>query len=256
MQLAAKYVFIEAESFENNGGWVVDQQFMDLMGSPYLMAHGMGVPVADAETTATFSATGEYTVFVRTFNWTSPMYAGEGPGKFRLLIDGKPTGDELGATGSQWMWQNAGKINITDRKVKVGLRDLTGFNGRVDAIYFTKSNTPPPNDPVALGKFRKKQLGIPKKAVYAGEFDLFVIGGGVAGISASISAARLGLQVALIQDRPILGGNNSSEVRVHLGGRISVDPFPNLGEVVKEIRPSRGGNAQPADYYEDENKME
>ncbi len=256
MQLAAKNVFIEAESFENKGGWVVDQQFMDLMGSPYLMAHGMGVPVADAETTATFSATGEYTVFVRTFNWTSPWYAGEGPGKFRLLIDGKPTGNELGVSGSQWMWQNAGKINITDRKVKVGLRDLTGFNGRVDAIYFTKSNTPPPNDPVALGKFRKKQLGIPKKAVNAGEFDLVVIGGGVAGISASISAARLGLQVALIQDRPILGGNNSSEVRVHLGGRISVDPFPNLGEVVKEIGPSRGGNAQPADYYEDEKKME
>ena len=249
-------IFLEAESFQNKGGWVVDQQFMDLMGSPYLMAHGMGVPVADAETTVEFPSTGEYTVFVRTFNWTSPWYDGEGPGKFQLLVNGEKTSPVLGASGSEWLWQDAGKVNISEKKVKVGLRDLTGFNGRVDAVYFTKGNTPPPNDPVALGKFRKKQLGFPKKPANAGEFDLVVIGGGVAGIAASISAARLGLQVALIHDRPILGGNNSSEVRVHLGGRISVEPFPNLGEVVKEIGPSRGGNAQPANYYEDEKKME
>ena len=38
-------LFIEAESFQNKGGWVVDQQFTDLMGSPYLIAHGLGVPV-------------------------------------------------------------------------------------------------------------------------------------------------------------------------------------------------------------------
>ena len=37
-------LFVEAESFSNKGGWKVDQQFMDLMGSPYLLAHGMGVP--------------------------------------------------------------------------------------------------------------------------------------------------------------------------------------------------------------------
>ena len=36
-------VLVEAESFADKGGWAVDQQFMDLMGSPYLIAHGMGV---------------------------------------------------------------------------------------------------------------------------------------------------------------------------------------------------------------------
>ena len=41
-------LLIEAESFSQRGGWVLDQQFMDQMGSPYLMAHGMGIPVADA----------------------------------------------------------------------------------------------------------------------------------------------------------------------------------------------------------------
>ena len=37
-------LLVEAENFDRKGGWVVDQQFMDLMGSPYLLAHGMGRP--------------------------------------------------------------------------------------------------------------------------------------------------------------------------------------------------------------------
>jgi hypothetical protein len=249
-------LFLEAENFESKGGWVVDQQFMDLMGSSYLMAHGMGVPVADAVTTAEFPLTGEYTVFVRTFNWTSPWYDGEGPGKFELVVNGEEMRPVLGASGSEWFWQNAGKVTVENKNTTLALHDLTGFNGRVDAIYFTKGNTPPPNELETLAKFRKKQLEIPEKPENAGEFDLVVIGGGVAGTAASISAARLGLKVALIQDRPVLGGNNSSEVRVHLGGRIKVDPYPALGDVVKEIGPTRGGNAQPAEYYEDEKKME
>ena len=62
-RLSMKYTdFIEAESFSNKGGWKVDQQFMDLMGSPYLLAHGMGVPVDDASTEVTFPEKGEYYV--------------------------------------------------------------------------------------------------------------------------------------------------------------------------------------------------
>ena len=45
---------VEAESFATKGGWVVDPQFVDVMGSPYLLAHGMGEPVADAETSVAF----------------------------------------------------------------------------------------------------------------------------------------------------------------------------------------------------------
>ena len=46
----AQTILIEAESFENLGSWVVDQQFMDQMGSPYLLAHGLGQLVKDATT--------------------------------------------------------------------------------------------------------------------------------------------------------------------------------------------------------------
>ncbi|MBT2289380.1 FAD-dependent oxidoreductase [Paenibacillus albidus] len=48
--------------------------------------------------------------------------------------------------------------------------------------------------------------------------DITVIGGGLAGICAAIAAARLGQQVALVQNRPVLGGNSSSEVRVWVCG--------------------------------------
>lgn len=50
------------------------------------------------------------------------------------------------------------------------------------------------------------------------EADVVVVGGGMAGVCASIAAARNGATVALIQDRSVLGGNASSEVRMHICG--------------------------------------
>lgn len=46
------------------------------------------------------------------------------------------------------------------------------------------------------------------------EFDFVVVGGGVAGVCTAIAAARLGLRTAIVQDRPMFGGNSSSEIRV------------------------------------------
>ena len=48
--------------------------------------------------------------------------------------------------------------------------------------------------------------------------DIMVVGGGLAGICAAIAAARQGRRVALAQNRPVLGGNSSSEVRVWVCG--------------------------------------
>ena len=48
--------------------------------------------------------------------------------------------------------------------------------------------------------------------------DLCVVGGGLAGTCAAIAAARHGLKVILMQDRPMLGGNASSEVRMWVCG--------------------------------------
>ncbi|MCK9410809.1 MAG: FAD-dependent oxidoreductase [Prolixibacteraceae bacterium] len=51
--------------------------------------------------------------------------------------------------------------------------------------------------------------------------DLVVVGGGMAGVCAAITAARAGINVVLVQDRPILGGNASSEVRLWVLGATS-----------------------------------
>lgn len=83
---AAQDILVEAESFANKGGWSVDQQFMEQMGSPYLIAHGMGCPVADADTEVAVEQAGKYDVYVRTYNWTAPWTSKSGPGKFTLTV--------------------------------------------------------------------------------------------------------------------------------------------------------------------------
>lgn len=248
-------VLVEAESFSNKGGWSVDQQFMDLMGSPYLIAHGMGEAVDDAETTVEFGEAGTYHVYVRTYSWVSPWFDGKGPGKFKISVGRKKLSAVLGADGNSWMWQYAGRVSVKSGKVKVALHDLTGFDGRCDAIYFTtEKDVLPPSEVEELEAFRNAR--IPRNAEVKGGYDLVVVGGGIAGMCAAVSAARLGCKVALINDRPLLGGNNSSEIRVHLGGRIEVGPYKALGGLQKEFAPSRQGNAKPAEYYEDQKKMD
>mgnify|MGYP005989112749 CR=1 FL=1 len=54
------------------------------------------------------------------------------------------------------------------------------------------------------------------------DVDVAVIGGGMSGISAAVSAARNGAKVVLVQDRPVLGGNASSEMRVTVNGTQSL----------------------------------
>lgn len=55
------------------------------------------------------------------------------------------------------------------------------------------------------------------------EVDFCVVGGGMAGLIAALAAARHGAKVALVQDRPVLGGNASSEIRMHICGAHGVN---------------------------------
>ena len=257
VQAQKNMLYIEAESFTNKGGWVTDQQFMDQMGSPYLMAHGMGMAVKDASTKVTFPETGKYRLFIRTRNWAARWNIKDTPGKFQLLINGKAIQTVFGTESDGWAWQDGGVIAIKKKSCTLTLKDLTGFNGRCDALLFTSDlSFIPPSELPAITALREKLNPSMAQIKEAGQFDFVVIGGGMAGTCAAISAARLGLKVALVQDRPVLGGNNSSEVRVHLGGRINLEPYPNLGNLVNEIGPSKEGNARPYDNYEDQKKMD
>ncbi len=244
-------IFIEAEAFENLGGWVVDSQSMAQTGSAYIMAHGMGIPVADAETAVEIPKRGKWTVWARTRDWTAVWKKGSSGGTFQVKVNEETLPVILGTDGEEWGWQKAGVINLESGPTRLALHDLTGFNGRCDALYLTMDSgyTPPDNgsELEALRGTRRQDD--------SDEYDLIVTGGGMAGICTAISAASFGAKVLLLQDRGILGGCNSSEIRVPLGGCTHCAPYPELGNVVDAISPVYGRpGALPADYYEDSRK--
>jgi len=254
----AQHVLLEAEQFASLGGWDLDQQAMDQMGSPYLLAHGLGVPVKDAVTKITFPEKGTYRVRVRTRDWVAPWKVPGAPGKFQILVNGQPLKETFGTTGAEWHWHDGGTVDV-EGETTVALHDLTGFEGRCDAIVFSRDQAfVPPNKLPELTAWRRKQLGLHGPPDDGGQFDLVVVGGGVAGTAVAVSAARNGLQVALIQDRPVLGGNSSSEVRVWPEGHTRQKPFPHIGDIVEELCPPKRagtGNAKGGDIYDDERKL-
>ncbi|NQU43390.1 FAD-dependent oxidoreductase [bacterium] len=255
-QSPAQTVLLETEAFTDRGGWALDQQFMDQMGSPFLLAHGLGIPVQDAATTTVLDQAAVWHVWVRTRDWVETWGAPGDPGRFQVLLNGSPLPTTFGAEGAAWHWQSGGSLNLSAGEISVALHDVTGFEGRCDAIVLTRDAglTPPNADPEMLA-FRRGLLGIPAEPQNAGTYDLVIIGGGTAGSCAAVAAARNGVRVALVQDRPILGGNNSSEVRVGLGGEIQFEPYPRIGDILHELDSGLGGNAAPASHYNDDKKM-
>ena len=246
--------FIEAESFKNLGGWAIDQQSMDQMGSPYIMAHGLGVPVADAETEIDVS-TGRYAVWARTRDWTAVWGKGTPAGRFDVRVDGEPLPTVLGTNGAAWAWQKAGEIDLGAGRHTLALHDLTGFNGRCDAIYMTADlGFTPPDDTAAIEEMRR-ELNWHEIAECEEDYDLIVAGGGVAGVCMALAARRTGTKTLLVNDRGVLGGCNSSDIRVCMGGQIHLPPYPRLGDVVREIAPVMGRpTIYPAEYFEDARK--
>lgn len=219
-EAAVKGVLLEAERFDDYGGWLLDSQFEKDMGSAYLLAHGLGAPVEDAVTTAVAPQSGTYTVWVRVKDWVPAWH----PGRFEVLVNGCALPLVLGANGVDWAWQKAGEVDLPEGEFSVALHDLTGFDGRCDAVYFALDGERPPEQGVEVNRaWRKFMSDIPEEPVAEDGFDVVVVGGGVPGAAAALAAARCGCKVALLQDRPVLGGNASSEVG--LGPRGFKTPF-------------------------------
>jgi hypothetical protein len=251
---AAATVLVEAESFAHHGGWSLDTQFIREMGSPYLLAHGLGKPVADATTKVMFSVAGTYRVFVRTKDWVARWDAPGTPGRFQVIVNGTPLPETFGTQGAEWGWQDGGTVTVPAGEVPVALHDLAGFDGRCDCLVFTTEATPPPNDSAVLAAWRRTALGLPEKPEAKGPYDLVVVGGGYSGMGAAISAARMGLKVALIQDRPVLGGNGSSEIRVWAMGLIKRGRYPLIGEIVDEFADKAKKSPGTAEEFGDDKK--
>jgi len=241
-------LFVECENFDHPGGWVIDQQFTEQMGSPYLMAHGLGVPVENAFTAIQVPAGDTYHVWARTRDWVPGHW--DAPGRFRILIDGDTLKETLGEQMGGWGWNYAGKIRLAKGESKLELEDLTGFNGRCDAVYICNRNRTPSNDTRYLKDLRQLLTGTPDIPDSTAQFDLVVVGGGIAGCAASIAAAEQGLRVALVHDRPVLGGNASSEIRVHTLGI-----YGHFERILKMIDTEHYPNGSP-EAFRDEAKRE
>ena len=240
-------LLVECESFSDLGGWVVDSHSLRQMGSAYVMAHGCGKPVRDAVTRIDIPEDGVYAVWARTRNWNAEWTKGAA-GQFQVLVNGQLVGEGgnatvLGVGDGKWKWVLAGRVKMNRGQATLALHDLTGFNGRCDALWLS-------NEP----KARPQRLApIVKDAPQT--YDHIVVGGGVAGICAALSSSRYGVETLLLQDRDVLGGCNSSEVRVSAGGYMKTGPYPALGNVLEEILPVRGDyGVLPAKFYEDDRK--
>ena len=246
----AAEILVEAESFASHGGWTLDTQFIEIMGSPYLLAHGLGRPVADAEANVRIPEAGQWRVFVRTKDWVSPWQVPGAPGKFSVLVNGKALPETFGSNGG-WHWQPGGSVELPVGDAAFALHDLTGFDGRCDAIYLTnEAKAAPPETRLD----RRRLLGLPEQTPESEEYDLVVCGGGYSGMGAAIAAARQGLKVALLQNRPVLGGNGSSEIQVWAQGGTMRGLYPHLGEIIEEFADHAANSPGEVDEYGDARK--
>jgi len=231
-------ILVEASTFKNLGGWKLDTQHYQQMGGCYLLAHGMGVPVADASTDVTIEEPGTWHVWVRTRDWCAGDW--ESPGQFKVHVDGRALEPTFGTHHPAWSWHSGGAVEIDKPgMVSIRLEDLTGFDGRCDAIFLSKTAHPllPNDDLVELANWKDVVSGRVKTEIAEESFDLVIVGGGMSGCGAALAARSQGLKVALIQDRPLFGGNASKEVRVHTLGihgpsshilkRIDTEHYPN-----------------------------
>ncbi len=237
-------LLLETTQFAQPGGWMLDTQFHNVLGFSYLLAHGMGSPVENARTTATLPQKGTYHVWIHTKNWCPGDW--KAPGRFSVLVDGRPL-DRVFGTEPGWDWQSGGTVDVADTKVEVEFQDLTGFEGRCSAIYFTRAaGDKPPKDGKALAAWRRKQAGLPEGPSQTLDFDVVIVGGGITGCSAALAAEAKGLNVALIQNRPVLGGNASGEIRVHTIG-ISAKAEAIVSQIDTEHYPNGSAKALQAD---------
>lgn len=229
-----KLVWVEAEDFAEKGAWRVDTQFTHLMGSAYLIAPGVGRPIGKAVTGVELPSDGTWRVWARTKDWVPEFH----PGRFAVEIDDVRLGGVLGASGREgWRWEFAGERELGAGRHQLALEDLSGAYARCDALVLSaEADFVPPDDPAALASFRAAMTGAGSAEVAdGGTYDVVVVGAGPAGMAAAVAAARSGARTALVHDRPVLGGNGSTEVGIHTNGSGDFQPNSRETGLVEEV---------------------
>ena len=213
-----KSVLVETAHFSSLGGWMLDNQFESHLGFSYLIAHGLGKPVESAQAEMRFPKAGRYHVWALTKDWCPGKW--DSPGKFKIRLGDQALKETFG-TKADWTWQSGGTVDVPagELSTTIVLEDLTGFAGRCSAVYFSlDANDTPPINKETLPQWRRDKVGLPSSSVDQGHYDLVIVGGGISGCAAAIAANSQGVKVAMIHNRPVLGGNASGEIRVHTEG--------------------------------------
>ena len=227
--------WIDAAEFAEKGGWKEDSQFTHLMGSAYLIAADKpGIPVEDAKTSVEIAKAGTYRIWVRDRNWLRP----HDPGVFTLLVNGQENGVVLGKQPSDaWAWEIAGDFELPAGKTELTVRDLSGYFARFAAIVITGDfDYVPSREVERMHKERAKIKGLPLEIGFGGSYDVIVAGGGPGGVPAAIACARSGAKTLLLQDRPMLGGNGSTEVGITFDGASVAHINARETGIAEEIR--------------------
>lgn len=210
-------VWLDAPDFTTKGGWQLETQFVREMEQPYLLANDEpGKPVQNAAAEFSVKQQGNYRVFVRTKNWKPA----DSPGRFQIKVDETLLPTVCGTRPThRWHWDIAGDVLLSPGRHTVFLQDLTGWLSRAAAVVITDDMDFFPAEETELFLRQRAEIkGLCPAAVPCNRFDFVVVGGGPGGVPAAVAAARKGLKVALIQDRPNLGGNASDDGTVGLDG--------------------------------------
>ncbi len=209
-------IWIDAMEFDECGGFRRDTQFVREMGQGYLMADSVDGAVEPATVEFTVKEKGRYRVFLRTKNWC----VGYDPDGLIVAVDGKKSGHIAGKMQiSSWYFETAGDFDLMPGTHRLSVADTTGWFGRFAAVIITNDFDFYPSPERARWMAQRAQTkGLKKEVTDHGHYDLLIAGGGVPGVTAAVTAARHGLKVALVSDRPVLGGNGSDEGDVALEG--------------------------------------
>ena len=210
---ASARIWVEAEDFADKGAWRVDTQFTHLMGSAYLLAPGVLKPIGAAKTPLRVERAARFAVWARVRDWAPAFH----PGRFALALDGRRLPRVLGASGRRgWTWEKAGEATLAAGEHELALDDLSGAFARCDAVYLTDDLKEEPSE--VLTESLRAGCRPPRPPAVTEAFDVVVVGAGPAGLCAAVAAARRGARTALLGDRPVLGGNCSSEIGIGTGG--------------------------------------
>ena len=227
-------LWIDSLDFDDFGGWKPDTQHGHLMGSAYLLACDRpGVPVADASAHFSVPYKGRFRIWARTRNWYYPY----SPGLFTLRVDDRESGIILGnAPSNDWLWQIGGDFELDKGSHRLFLKDLSGYFGRCSSILITDDMDYLPKR--LVGDFERERAllkGLSLEPVDEGEYDVIVAGAGPGGVPAALAAARLGARTLIISNRPVLGGNSSTEAGVGFNGASARQPNARDSGIVEEI---------------------